>query len=101
MRAVDVFGLVSDRVAHEVAQRNPRPGHTKSGPDALLAEYEPDFVFHCYGLHSAPTLPPLRCGGYWRSRGFEQVTLQVPGLDGRLEDRDDTPGAGPVADRYT
>jgi len=101
MRGIDVFGLVSERIAHEVRPHNPRPGHNKWGPDKLLAEHDPDFVFHCYAIHSAPTLPPMRCAGAWRSRGFEQVTLQVPGLDGLREGRDDTRGAGPVADRYT
>jgi hypothetical protein len=99
MRGIDVFGLVSERIAHEVPATKPRPGHNKWGPDSLLAQHDPDFVFHCYAIHSAPT-KRLGCG-YWTARGFEQVTIQVPGLDGHREGRDDTPGGGPVADRYT
>ena len=99
MRAIDVFGLVSERIAHEVPARTPRPGHNKWGPDPLLAEHDPDFVFHCYSIHSAPS-HRLGCG-FWKARGYEQVTLQIPGLDGKREGRDDTPGGGPVADRYT
>ena len=99
MRGIDVFGLVSERIAHEVPATVPRPGHNKRGPDFLLAEHDPDFVFHCYSIHSAPRRDP-GCG-YWKARGFEAVTIQVPGLDGKREGRDDTPGAGPVADRYS
>ena len=100
MRGVDVFGLVSERIAHEVAPTTARPGHNKRGPDSLLVQYDPDFVFHCYAIHSAPVLGPLGCGGFWVQRGFEQVTLRIPGLDGNRELRDDKVG-GPVADRYT
>ena len=100
MRAIDVFGLVSERIAHEVRPGTPRAGHNKWGPDALLAEHDPDFVFSCYSIHSAPRARPLGCGGFWRARGFEQVTLEVPGLDGRREGRDDVRGEGP-ANRYT
>jgi hypothetical protein len=101
MRGIDVFGLVSERIAHEVAPHNPRPGHNKWGPDKLLAEHDPEFVFSCYSIHSAPTSRPLGCASFWRARGYEQVTMQIPGLDGLREERDDTRGAGPVADRYT
>jgi hypothetical protein len=100
MRGIDVFGLVSERIAHEVAPTKPRPGHNKWGPDKLLYEHEPDFAFHCYAIHSSPAIGPLPCGGFWRQRGFEQVTMQIPGLDGKREGRDDRSG-GPVADRYT
>jgi len=101
MRGIDVFGLVSDRIAHEVRPNNPRAGHNKWGPDGLLAEHDPAFVFSCYSIHSAPVVRPLGCASSWRARGFEQVTMQIPGLDGVREERDDTRGAGPVADRYT
>jgi hypothetical protein len=100
MRGIDVFGLVSLRIAHEVAPTKPRPGHNKWGPDPLLAEHDPTFVFHCYSIHSIPEIGPLGCGSFWRARGFEQVTLRIPGLDGDRELRDDTPKGG-VADHYT
>jgi hypothetical protein len=100
MRGIDVFGLVSSRIAHEVKPTKPRPGHNKWGPDPLLFEHDPDFVFHCYAIHSSPAIGPLGCGGFWRGEGFEQVTLRIPGLDGKREGRDDRPG-GAVADHYT
>jgi hypothetical protein len=80
-KGIDVFGLVSSRIAHEVPRTNPRPGHNKWGPDPLLAEYDPTFVFSCYSLHRDPTRPRLNCNpGFWLRRGFEQVTLHIPGL---------------------
>ncbi len=100
MRGIDVFGLVSERIAHEVKPQRPRAGHNKWGPDPLLAEHDPDFAFHCYAIHSAVPMKPLGCGGFWRARGFEQVTMQVPGLVGEREARDDDGAAGP-AQYYT
>ena len=84
--------------AHEVAPGRPRPGHNKWGPDPLLAEHDPDFVFHCYAIHSKPTIAPLGCGAFWRApaRGFEQRTIEVPGLVGEREGRDDDGGPGPA-----
>ena len=76
MRAIDVFGLVSARVAHEEPRIRARAGHTKFASDALLAQYDPTFVFSCYAIHA--TLPPplLNCNtGFWLSRGYEQVTI--------------------------
>ncbi len=95
MRAIDVFGLVSSRIAHEVAPSNPRPGHNKWGPDPLLADYDPDFVFSCYAFHPTDRRPALgRCETFWKARGFVPATIRVPGLDGAREGR----GSG---DRYT
>jgi hypothetical protein len=81
MRGIDVFGLVSDRIAHEEPRSNPRAGHTKWGNDTLLASYDPTFVFSCYQIHKDPTPPPLPCNvGFWTQRGYEQVTVHVPEL---------------------
>jgi hypothetical protein len=81
MRAIDVFGLVSARVAHEEKRVRPRAGHTKFASDALLAQYDPTFVFSCYAIHANPTPPPLPCNvGFWTSRGYERVTMKIPGL---------------------
>ena len=81
MRSIDVFGLVSARIAHEEPRVRARPGHTKFGSDRLLAEYDPTFVFSCYALHAQPQPPPLPCNvGFWQSRGFEVVTMKIPGL---------------------
>ncbi len=81
MRAIDLFGLVSDRIAHDEPRVNPRAGHTKQGSDPLLASYDPDFIFSCYEIHATPKPPPLRCNtGYWLARGFEIATMHVPGL---------------------
>lgn len=80
MRAIDVFGLVSERIAHESPRIRPRAGHTKWGSDELLASYDPTFVFSCYRLHRTAAQPQLPCAGFWTARGFEHVTLHVPGL---------------------
>ncbi|MGE0548982.1 MAG: hypothetical protein AB7O24_13165 [Kofleriaceae bacterium] len=81
MRAIDVFGLVSDRIAHESPRSRARAGHTKWGADSLLAEYNPTFVFSCYAIHKTPTPPPLPCNvGFWIARGFQRVTMHIPGM---------------------
>ena len=80
MRGIDVFGLVSDKIAHREPRSRPRAGHTKWGTDPLLAEYKPDFVFSCYRIDRAPNGPPLPCSSYWLGRGFEEVTVRIPGM---------------------
>jgi hypothetical protein len=81
MRGIDVFGLVSDRIAHEEPRIRPRAGHTKFGSDKLLAEYDPTFVFSCYAIHATPKAPALPCNvGFWTARGYEQVTMKIPGM---------------------
>jgi hypothetical protein len=81
MRGIDVFGLVSDTIAHESPRSNPRAGHTKWGSDTLLAAYDPTFVMSCYQIHRGPLSPPLPCNtGFWLARGFEQVTMFIPAL---------------------
>ncbi|MDB4953165.1 MAG: hypothetical protein JWO36_734 [Myxococcales bacterium] len=81
MRGIDVFGLVSERIAHEEPRIRPRAGHTKFGSDSLLAQYDPAFVFSCYQIHRAADPPPqLPCAGYWLAHGYEQVTMHVPGM---------------------
>jgi len=80
MRGIDVFGLVSDRIAHDEPRVRARAGHTKFGSDPVLAGYDPTFVFSCYQIHRSPDPPGLPCGGFWLARGFEPVTLRVPGL---------------------
>jgi hypothetical protein len=86
VRGIDVFGLVSERIAHEVPRTRPRPGHNKWAPDALLLEHAPTFVFSCYDLHRDPARPRLPCDvGGWRRRGFVPVTMHIPGLVERGE----------------
>lgn len=81
MRSIDVFGLVSERVAHEEPRIRARAGHTKFASERLLAQYDPTFVFSCYALHATPARPPLNCNpGFWLSRGYELVTMRIPGL---------------------
>jgi hypothetical protein len=80
MRGIDVFGLVSDRIAHEEPRMRARAGHTKFGSDALLAQYDPTFVFSCYQIHAKPEQPSLGCGGFWLARGYELVTMHVPAM---------------------
>ncbi|MEO8704394.1 MAG: hypothetical protein ABI867_30345 [Kofleriaceae bacterium] len=81
MRGIDVFGLVSRRIAHEEPRQRPRAGHTKWGNDRLLAEYDPTFVFSCYRLHTTAAQPQLPCFGFWRTKGYEQITMRIPGLE--------------------
>ena len=85
MRAIDVFGLVSERVAHEEPRSNPRAGHTKWASDALLLQYDPTFVFSCYGISGSAKAPPLYCAGSWLARGYEQLTMHIPGMRERGE----------------
>lgn len=80
MRGVDVFGLVSEEIAHGEPRIRARAGHTKFGSDRVLAAYDPTFVFSCYQLHGSAAAPVLPCGGFWRARGYEQVTMHIPGL---------------------
>jgi hypothetical protein len=81
MRAIDVFGLVSERVAHEEPRRRARAGHTKFASNELLAQYDPTFVFSCYSIHATATKPQLNCSpAFWLSRGYELVTLRIPGM---------------------
>jgi hypothetical protein len=80
MRGIDVFGLVSDRIAHHSPRSRARAGHTKWGSDPLLATYDPTFVFSCYAIHRTAAQPQLPCAGPWRARGFEPVTMKIPGM---------------------
>ncbi|MCX5741796.1 MAG: hypothetical protein NT062_04760 [Proteobacteria bacterium] len=80
MRGIDVFGLVSEKIAHDEPRIRPRAGHTKFGSEKLLATYDPTFVFSCYAIHKQPAQPPLGCAGYWLGRGYEEVTVHVPGM---------------------
>ena len=81
MRAYDVFGLVSRQVAHEVPPTRPRPGHQKWAPPEMVLATDPTFIFYCYQMHPEPTRYTL-CGeaGLFRSRGYEDCTIRVPGL---------------------
>ena len=80
MRSIDVFGLVSERIAHEEPRIRARAGHTKFGSDPLLASYDPTFVFSCYQIHATPAQPRLGCASFWLARGYEQVTMRIPGM---------------------
>jgi arabinofuranosyltransferase len=86
LRGIDVFGLVSSRIAHEVPRTVARAGHNKFAPDRVLAELDPTFVFSCYDLHRDPKRPHWNCNpGFWKARGYQQVTMRIPGLIERGE----------------
>jgi hypothetical protein len=80
MRGIDVFGLVSEPIAHDEPRIRPRAGHTKFGSDRVLAAYDPTFVFSCYQIHRQPDAPPLACAAPWLLRGFAPVTMHIPGM---------------------
>jgi arabinofuranosyltransferase len=80
MRGVDVFGLVSETIAHDEPRIRARAGHTKFGSDRVLAAYDPTFVFSCYQIHRTPEAPSLPCAAFWRARGFAPVTMYIPGM---------------------
>jgi hypothetical protein len=80
MRGIDVFGLVSETIAHDEPRVRARAGHTKFGSDRVLAAYDPTFVFSCYQLHRRPEQPALPCAGFWIARGFEPVTMHISEL---------------------
>ncbi|RMH38035.1 MAG: hypothetical protein D6689_20400 [Deltaproteobacteria bacterium] len=82
MRGVDVFGLVSEEIAHQIPPTRPRPGHNKWAPDSFLYDtYQPTFAFHCYSIHTRPDNPRFNCNpAFWLRRGYERVTLHIPGL---------------------
>ena len=80
LRGIDVFGLVSDRIAHEVPRGRDRAGHNKWGPDHLLAQYNPTIVMHCYAIRRTAGVAPLGCAHFWEAKGFERVSLHVPGM---------------------
>lgn len=82
MRGIDVFGLVSERVAHEVSPNRARAGHNTWAPNKLLLEHEPEFVFSCYSIHRNPKRPHLNCDKrFWLRNGYEMVTLHIPTLE--------------------
>jgi hypothetical protein len=81
MRGIDVFGLVSDKIAHEVPRTRARSGHTKFASEAVVASFDPTFIFSCYGLHPTPTPANWNCApSYWQSKGYEIVTMHIPEL---------------------
>jgi len=81
MQGIDVFGLVSSRIAHEEPRIRARAGHTKFARDTLVGDYDPTFVFSCYAIHPTPMRPPLNCNpSYWLGRGYELVTMRIPGM---------------------
>ena len=80
MRAIDVFGLVSEDVAHREPRIRARAGHTKFASDALLLEKNPTFIFSCYAIHPDPVPPGVPCAAPWLSRGYQLATLHVPTL---------------------
>jgi hypothetical protein len=81
MGGIDVFGLVSERIAHEMPRSRPRAGHTKWGSDQLLSEYDPTFVMAVYSLDTTPLPRHWNMSpGYWLAKGYEQVTMHIPGM---------------------
>jgi hypothetical protein len=85
-RGIDVFGLVSEKIAHDEPRTRPRAGHTKWGSPQLLASYDPTFVFSCYSLDPTFVQHKLaHCAPFWLARGYEIVTMRIGGLRERGE----------------
>ena len=72
-------GLRADR-ARRAARSARAPATPSSAPIALLAAYDPTFVFSCYQIHREPAQPALPCAAFWLARGFEPVTMHIPGM---------------------
>jgi arabinofuranosyltransferase len=86
MRAIDVFGLISEDIAHNEPPTNPRPGHQKWARPERILKYHPTFIFYCYALHTDPTAYRL-CSeaATFQRKGYAPATLFVPGLRERGE----------------
>lgn len=86
MRAVDVFGLVSDDIAHNEPPTRDRPGHQKWARAERVLSYHPTFIMSCYDLHREAGRYRL-CdeAGTFEKHGYEPTTLHVPGLRERGE----------------
>lgn len=82
MRAFDVFGLVSERVAHEVPPTRPRAGHQKWAPKELVLAHRPTYIFYVYELHAHPDRHGWNSpseAAWFMARGYEACTIAVPG----------------------
>lgn len=80
-KAIDVFGLVSEDIAHNVAPTIPRAGHNKHAPYDMLLKYKPTFLFFCSNIHHEQHQDAVACHeGWWRAHGYQKVTIRVPGL---------------------
>ena len=78
MRAIDIYGLVSERIAHEDRRVKARPGHDKWGTDEDVLSYDPTFLFYCYDITADPA-PSVGCGEMY-AKGYEKVSMHIPGL---------------------
>jgi hypothetical protein len=86
MRSIDIFGLVSEDIAHNEPPRRPRPGHQKWGSPSRILSYEPTFIFYCYDIHEQPDRYRLCSEARILERaGYEPVTIHVPGMKERGE----------------
>lgn len=80
-KAVDVFGLVDEQIAHNVPPSNPRAGHNKHAPYDMLLTYDPTFLFFCSNIHQEPHQDAVACHeSWWRAHGYDKATIAVPGL---------------------
>lgn len=82
MRAFDVFGLVSEEVAHQVPPSRARPGHQKWAPKEMVLRWDPAFIFYVYSMHRDPARPRWNSPGemaWFVARGYEPCTIAVPG----------------------
>lgn len=81
LKALDVFGLTNEWVAHNVkAGPGGRPGHAKAAPLSYVLSEKPDLLCHA-GHHQDWLFRPSRAdASAWRARGYTWVCLSPQGL---------------------
>jgi hypothetical protein len=82
IRAFDCYGLVDETIAHDPGMtRSTRPGHQKWVSDEYLFARRPTLITHLYRLGDpAPYVPPPEEAAAWTVRGYEWVSVRIPGL---------------------
>jgi arabinofuranosyltransferase len=81
MKALDVFGLTNEWIAHNVRSGpGGRPGHAKYAPMSYIMRERPDLLCHA-GRHQDWMFRPSRADARnWRLRGYRWVCMDPQGL---------------------
>lgn len=80
LRAVDSFGLISEKIAHEVPATDYRPGHMKRPSVDYLLALGGTLSFTCQDFHANPDDATM-CPDVdaWLAGGYEIATVRVAG----------------------